>query len=428
MNPFEEKITPEGAPFDSFCSLYETPYDPREVDPYTKCRIILMNGTEFEAAKFSHQMARHVQDHELRRELAMTRRTEQQQQKRLACLKPIGETTLEHTISYEQLAVDLTAHLSKRVCAPQVRQALDLALLEDFDHLYRYANLMETDTREHAELLVGRYTEITPGRPTISEHRYPKDGVPQALQATAPLFDKLAAMIITAAEQQTMNYYMNIAGFYDNDVGRKLYQEIGMIEEQHVTQYEALQAVPTTWLEGLLMHEYTECYLYWSCEQTETDEHIRRVWTRHLEQELAQLHRASQLLDRFEHKHWQQLIPDPTFPAPIRLESNVDYVRSVITTVQLTYKNDSPAPVQELGERDPFFVYQGAVHNKAEHVASHAVIDRAIRQAGRDYRFELAPHPVAELQSRTQDNTQIGRDPQIPGYTHISEQAAPGQH
>lgn len=39
----------------------------------------------------------------------MTRRTEQQQQKRIACLKPKNETILEHTLSYEQLAVDLTA-------------------------------------------------------------------------------------------------------------------------------------------------------------------------------------------------------------------------------------------------------------------------------------------------------------------------------
>ena len=428
MNPFELNPAPIERTLRDWNALYPRPYDKHAVDPYTKTRVILMNGTEFENVWFSHQFSRMTADNDLRRELALIRRGEQQQQRLLACLKPADESILEHTISYEQLAVDLTAEMARKERNPDVKRALDFALLEDFDHLYRYANLLDMEYGLSARDLTGGYVEITPGRPTIAEHRHPYDSIRQSTGAGDALLTRLHAGIITAAEQQTMNYYMNTAGFYPSEEGRKLYQEIGMIEEQHVTQYEALQAVPTTWLEGLLMHEYTECYLYWSCEQTETDEHIRRVWTRHLEQELAQLHRASQLLDRFEHKHWQQLIPDPTFPAPIRLESNVDYVRSVLTTVQLTYKNDSPVPVQELSESDPFFVYQGAIHNKAEHVASHAVIDRAIRQAGRDYRFELAPHPVSELQSRTQDNTQIGRDPQIPGYTHISEQAAPGQH
>ena len=38
-----------------------------------------------------------------------------------------------------------------------------------------------------------------------------------------------------------------------------------MIEEQHVSQYESLQDPHATWLEMLLLHEYTECYLYYSC-------------------------------------------------------------------------------------------------------------------------------------------------------------------
>ena len=423
MNPFSEKASPISQTFESFSSLYPRAYNPREADPYTKCRIILMNGTEFEAAKFSHQMARRCANQDLRRELAMTRRTEQQQQKRLACLKPIDEDILRHTIGYEQLAVDLTAHLAKRVISPQVRQALDLALLEDFDHLYRYADLLETDTGEHAENLVGRYTEIMPGRPTISEHRFPKDGIPCALTKDAPLFDKLAAMIITAAEQQTMNYYMNQTGFYKNDLGRRLYQEIALIEEQHVTQYESLMETGLTWLECMLMHEYAECYLYWSCAETETDPYIRKIWAQHLEQEIAHLHKAAQLLEQVEGKHWQQVIPDPEFPAPLRLESNIPYVRAVLCSVQLTYKDKNPVPVQTLDCADPFFAYQDIVHENTQSVASHQVIEQAIRTRGQDYRFETAPHPVCELQSRLQDNTSIGRDPKIPGYTQSAHAA-----
>ncbi|MBP3656752.1 MAG: hypothetical protein J6K32_08670 [Clostridia bacterium] len=422
MNPFTERAVPITSTFESFAALYPRAYDPKAVDPYTKCRIILMNGTEFESVKFSHQMARHCGNQALRRELAMTRRTEQQQQKKLSNLKPIGESILEHTISYEQLAVDLTAHLAQRVACPQVKEALDFALLEDFDHLYRYADLMETDTGEHAERLVGRYTEIMPGRPTISEHRFPKDGLPAPLGKDAPLFDLLAASIITAAEQQTMNYYMNTTGFYGNDIGRRLYQEIGMIEEQHVSQYEALQNPDLSWLECMLMHEYTECYLYWSCEQTETDPYIRRIWAQHLEQEVAHLHKAAQLLEQYEGKHWQQVIPEPEFPAPLRLESNIPYVRAMLTTAQRTYKDMRTTPVQGLEAADPFFAYQAIVHGDQLCAASHEVIMRTIAASGKDYRYETAPHPVRELQCRTQDNTQIGRDPSIPGYTQAQHQ------
>ena len=420
MNPFMQKAPSVGATFESLPALYPRAYDPREADPYTKCRIILMNGTEFEAVKFSHQMARHVSDPQLRAELAMARRTEQQQQKKLACLKPLGETVLEHTISYEQLAVDLTAHLAKRVESENVRQALDLALLEDFDHLYRYADLMEMDDGQHAERLVGRYTEIMPGRPTISEHRFPMDGVSRALGKDAPLFDKLAAMTITAAEQQTMNYYMNQTGFYHHDLGRRLYQEIALIEEQHVTQYESLMDPNTTWLECNLMHEYAECYLYWSCAQTESDPHVRAVWEQSFEQELAHLHSAAQLLERFEGRHWQQVIPNADFPAPIVLEANIPYVRSVLTTVQNTCKDSRIVPVQSLDASAPFFVYQSLACGDEKQIASHAVIDQAISRFGRDYRFETAPNPVSELQSRTQDNTAVGRDPSIAGYNRIT--------
>ena len=421
MNPFAQKAPSVEATFESLPALYPRAYDPREVDPYTKCRIILMNGTEFEAVKFSHQMARHVSDPQLRAELAMARRTEQQQQKKLACLKPLGETVLEHTISYEQLAVDLTAHLAKRVESENVRQALDLALLEDFDHLYRYADLMEMDDGQHAERLVGRYTEIMPGRPTISEHRFPMDGVSRALGKDAPLFDKLAAMTITAAEQQTMNYYMNQTGFYGNDLGRRLYQEIALIEEQHVTAYEALMDPNVTWLECCLMHEYAECYLYWSCAQTESDPAIRAIWEQSFEQELAHLHKAAQLLERYEGRHWQQVIPNADFPAPIVLEANIPYVRSVLTTVQNTCKDSRIVPVQSLAADDPFFAYQNLACGDKAQIASHAVIDQAVSRFGRDYRFETAPHPVSELQGRAQDNTAVGRDPGIPGYNQMTK-------
>ena len=57
---------------------------------------------------------------------------EQQQQKRIANLKPLNENILEHTIAYEHLAVDLTALLAQREKNGYVKQALDFALLGRF--------------------------------------------------------------------------------------------------------------------------------------------------------------------------------------------------------------------------------------------------------------------------------------------------------
>ena len=120
-------------------------------------------GTEFEAQWFLHNMARHTADNDLRRDLAVIRRAEQQEQKKLSYLKPKDESILETTIAYEQLAVELTAMLARKEKNMTVRRALDFALLEDFDHLYRYADLLEMDSGIRAETLVGKKTEIMPG-------------------------------------------------------------------------------------------------------------------------------------------------------------------------------------------------------------------------------------------------------------------------
>ena len=274
-----------------------------------------MNGIEVEAAIFSHQFHRHCTDNELRRELAFSRRIEQQQQKRINWLSPIGETPLETTIGYEHVAVDLTAWLAQNEPDPYVKDTLDFALLEDFDHLYRYANLLDLDKNIPAQKLVKEYVEITPGRPTIAEHRHPSEAVRGYINfKNADIRTKLNILIITAAEQQTMNFYMNIGPTYYNDLGRQLYQEIALIEEQHVSQYGSLMDPTCTWLESLLLHEYVECYLYYSFYQDEKDPHIKQIWEMHLQQEIAQLHRAKELLAQHENKDWQQVIPNGTFP------------------------------------------------------------------------------------------------------------------
>ena len=206
FNPFNEKPLRTADNFYSWKQLALKPYNKFDVDPYTRVRIILAAGAEFEAVWFGHQFHRHCDNNDIRRELAVTRRHEQQQQKRIASLKPIGEGILEHTIGYEQLAVDLTAILAQRESDKYVKMAMDFALLEDFDHLYRYADLLEMDKGIVAEKLVGGYTELMPGRPPIAEHRYPMDDVKRYVNfKKANSLTKLDINIMTSDEQQTMN-------------------------------------------------------------------------------------------------------------------------------------------------------------------------------------------------------------------------------
>lgn len=414
MNPFNMRPGKGTEVIMPWRRMWPQPYDKNTVDPYTRTRVILMNGAEFENVWFSHQFSRHSADNELRRTLSLIRRSEQQQQKLIAHLKPVEETELEHTIGYEQVAVDLTAMLAKRVCDPGIKAALDFALLEDFDHLYRYSNLLDMKTGIKAEHLVGRYTEIMPGRPTVSEHRHPYDDIRfPVMNPDAPLMDILAANIITAAEQQTMNYYMNTSALADDETTRQLYQEIGMIEEQHVSQYGSLLNPGLSWLENLMWHQYVECYLYWSCHETEVDAHIKDVWAELFEQELTHLHIAEELLRRYEHKEWQQVIAGGgEFPAPLLLTSNIEYVRGVLaSTVNLTASGEYYADVTALDKEADFFEYQQRVNEPVSDVMSHRVIEEYIRQNGRDYRFESAENPIPQLRDRRHDNTSVGRTP-----------------
>ena len=411
LNPFNEKPIKTNDDFYNWKELAPKPYNKFDVDPYTKVRIILANGAEFEAVWFGHQFHRHCSDNELRRELATIRRKEQQQQKRIAALKPIGEGILEHTIAYEQLAVDLTAIFAERESNKYVKQAMDFALLEDFDHLYRYADLLEMDKGIYAEKLVGGYTELMPGRPTISEHRYPTDDVKRHVNfKQANSLTKLDINILTAAEQQTMNYYMNQAAFYQNKMGRELYTEIGMIEEQHVSLYGGLKDTTCSWCEELLMHEYTECYLYFSLMQDETDEHVKTIWEQHFNDELAHLHKAAELLQKYDDKTWQQVIPDGAFPELLTFHSNIDYVRNVLqNTVNITARGEDYVEVSELSPDAKFYEYQQQVNGKDSQVASHCVISKYIADNHKDYRFETAEHPIEELRDRKHDNTTVGR-------------------
>ena len=411
-NPFLAKPKNIENTIMSFKKLSPKPYNKNEVDPYTRVRCILMNGTEYEAVWSKHHFNRHCGDNDIRRAVGLIRNSEQQQQKLIANLKPADENVLETTIGYEQLAVDLTAILAQRQTNLFVKNALDFALLEDFDHLYRYANLLESDMGEHAEKYVGSYTEIMPGRPTVAHHRHPYDNIKKPISnMSADPITKCDVSIITAAEQQTMNYYMNLGAFYKHQKGREVYTEIAMVEEEHVSQYGSLIDPSMTMLDDLLMHEYIECYLYYSMYNDEVDAHIKSIWEMLFEQELSHLHTTLALVRKHENKDWYDVIPGGDFPELISFSPQKEYIRKILgETVNNTSYFEDYISVSKLSDSANFFSYQKKTVKDANSMPSHIVIEGHINNFKEDYRVQDKEHPVKALRDRKVDNVNLGRE------------------
>ena len=411
-NPFLAKPKNIENTIMSFKKLSPKPYNKNEVDPYTRVRCILMNGTEYEAVWSKHHFNRHCGDNDIRRAVGLIRNCEQQEQKLIANLKPADENVLETTIGYEQLAVDLTAILAQRQTNLFVKNALDFALLEDFDHLYRYANLLESDMGEHAEKYVGSYTEIMPGRPTVAHHRHPYDNIKKPISnMSADPITKCDVSIITAAEQQTMNYYMNLGAFYKHQKGREVYTEIAMVEEEHVSQYGSLIDPSMTMLDDLLMHEYIECYLYYSMYNDEVDAHIKSIWEMLFEQELSHLHTTLALVRKHENKDWYDVIPGGDFPELISFSPQKEYIRKILgETVNNTSYFEDYISVSKLSDSANFFSYQKKAVKDVNSMPSHIVIEGHINNFKEDYRVQDKEHPVKALRERRQDNVNLGRE------------------
>src|SRR4029453_10215715 len=402
VNPLDQKGIAVPDQFRNWSELNPTPYDKHTVDPYTRTRVILMNGTEVESILFSHQFARHTDNPELKRALAMGRRVEAQQQKAVNGLNPGDQTPLETTLGYEQVAVDLTAWLARHEPDPMLKQALDFALLEDFDHLYRYANLYDLLYGGKADAITQHLTEIMPGRPTVLEHRHPHDDVRPHFETHAvdPL-SRLHVMTIVAGARQTINFYINHGADWMEPIARGLYAEIALIEEQHVTHYESLLDPLDSWIANWVFHEYNEVYLYWSMLQTETDERIKALWELHLNMEIGQLAVACDAMRRYEGRDPAELLPPSLPDTPVTFEPNKDYVRDLLAaTIDLRTDGIQYVPVDQLPKGPRYFTYQNTVN--AGGPPSEMVIDAA-RDNGGEYRDETeGEHPIAELRPQTE--------------------------
>ncbi len=314
----------------SWKQIVKEPISKLDSNAFSRVRIILLNGLETEALRFSHAMSRMTHDKQMRQILAEVRRIEQHQATTINWLMPADQSALETTIAYEQVAIEVTAALAQREPDPYLAQTYRFGLLEDFDHMYRYSALMDRIEGKDANNILQSYTDILPGRPTRVEHRHPADDLknPYDRSSTDPL-TKLHALTLTAAEFQTHDYYMNVGPQFADPLARQLYAEIASIEEQHVSMYESLIDPNESYLEKLMLHEANEVYNYYSCVETETDSRLKRIWEMFLDFEINHLNIAMDMYKSVEGKDPMAIIPT-MLPDPISFASQRPFIRQVL--------------------------------------------------------------------------------------------------
>ena len=139
---------------------------------------------------------------------------------------------------------------------------------------------------------------------------------------------------------------------------------------------------------------------------------MKKLWEMYLSFEIAHLHKAAELLKKYEKKEWEEVIKDPKFPKPLSLHENIEYVRKILgETVQYTSCREEYVRVRDLPENADFFRFQKTIQPTSQMTPSHNVIEQFIRRRGADYRYQVAPSPVPELRNRREDNTTVGRKP-----------------
>lgn len=374
---FEISTVPMNDQFMSWNDLIKAPYDKDNVDAYTRTRVILMNGIENNSVLTSHAIDRMIGNDEIKAQLALIRRVDSMQQQTVNWLNPANQTVVETTIGYEQVAVDLTANLAKNEPDKYFRQVLDFALLEDFDHLFRYGCLMEVLENKDPNTITQGKTEIKPGRPTVIEHRHPYEEMRNHFKIDkASIKSWMNYFTIVSAEQQTELFYKSHGFMYSDDMARKLYAEIADVEEQHVTQYEMVGDPAGSPLLKMALLQLNEAYNYYSCAVTEPDERISDIWAQFCEWEVTHFLLCNELMKKYEKKDIRDLLKLDVIEPLIVFEPNKDYVNKLIETqVDLQPLNAKFVDYHDLPKDWSSFAFRDKVN--AGGVPSEQVVDRA---------------------------------------------------
>lgn len=297
-------------------------------DAFTRVRIILMNGVELDSLR-TKQVAIRC-NREARVQLAQLMRAEQHQATAVNWLIGADHSPLETTIAYEQTAIEVTASVAQLEPDPYLAQGYRYALLEDFDHLYRYSALLDRLEGKDSGNIVQGYTDIVPARPTMEHHRAPEHDLLRPYEPGAALATKLHALTLTGGEYQTHDYYMNIGPLFADPLARQLYAEIASVESQHITHYGSMLNPDESPLEKLLISEACEVWNYAGCLEQESNPRVKVLWEQFLDYELGHFQVALRLFKDIERRDPEEVLGDGALPSFIAFRSHRDFVRKVV--------------------------------------------------------------------------------------------------
>src|SRR5215217_6726336 len=310
--------------------LVQKPISKLDDDAFTRVRIILMNGVEHDALRTKQVMLRMNRD--ARVPLAQLMRVEHEQATMINWLLSADHSPLETTIGYEQTAIEVTASVAQLEPDAYLAQGYRYALLEDFDHLYRYSALLDRLEGKDANNITQGYTDIVPARETWFHHRSPEHDLLEPYGPDAALATKLHALTLTGGEYQTHDYYMNIGPVFADPLARQLYAEIASVESQHITHYGCMINPDESVLEKLLICEACEVWNYAGCAAQESNPRVRAIWERFLDYELGHLQVAMRLFKDFERRDPAEVLGDGKLPPRIKFASQREFVRKVVAT------------------------------------------------------------------------------------------------
>ena len=353
----------KGTPLDkqrmSWKDMVGKPISKLDDDAFTRVRIILMNGIELDALRTKQVALRCNRD--ARVELAQLMRVEQHQATTINWLIGADHSPLETTIAYEQVAIELTASVAKLEPDEYLAQGYRYALLEDFDHLYRYSALLDRLEGKDANNIVQGYTDIVPARPTVVHHRAPENDLLRPNERNAALATKLHAVTLTGAEYQTHDYYMNIGPLFTDPLARQLYAEIASVESQHITHYGSMINPEESLLEKLLVGEACEVWTYAACLEQETNPRIKAIWERFLDYDLGHFQLALKLFKDIERRDPAEVLGANRLPPGIEFKSHREFLKQTIAN-ETSMRKDGTEFVSESQEGRSSLVYREAVN------------------------------------------------------------------
>jgi hypothetical protein len=359
VNLLKDKGTPLAKQKFTWKDMVGKPISKLDDDAFTRVRIILMNGLELDALRTKQVALRCNRD--ARVQLAQVMRIEQHQATTINWLIGADHSPIETTIGYEQTAIEVTASVAQLEPDDYLAQGYRYALLEDFDHLYRYSALLDRLEGKDANNITQGYTDIVPARATLFHHRAAEHDLLEPYGPDAALATKLHALTLTGGEYQTHDYYMNIGPIFADPVARQLYAEIASVESQHITHYGSMLNPDETTLEKLVIAEACEVWNYAGALAQETNPRVKAIWERFLDYELGHLQAAMQLFKDIERRDPAELLGNGALPPFIQFESQREFVRRVVETETQLRKNGTQF-VDEAQEGKSSLAYRQAVN------------------------------------------------------------------